>query len=33
MTQQQDQPLIGPAGVPRQVTPRATWLLAPNPGR
>ena len=24
--------LIGPAGVPRQVTPRATWLLAPNPG-
>jgi glyoxylase-like metal-dependent hydrolase (beta-lactamase superfamily II) len=22
----------GPAGVPRQVTPRATWLLAPNPG-
>lgn len=24
--------LVGPAGVPRQVTPRATWLLAPNPG-
>ena len=24
--------LIGPAGVPRQVTARATWLLAPNPG-
>ncbi|MGH3266207.1 MAG: hypothetical protein ACRDNS_29910, partial [Trebonia sp.] len=23
---------IGPAGVPRQVTARATWLLAPNPG-
>jgi len=23
---------IGPAGVPRQVTERATWLLAPNPG-
>ena len=22
---------IGPAGVPRQVTARATWLLAPNP--
>jgi glyoxylase-like metal-dependent hydrolase (beta-lactamase superfamily II) len=22
---------IGPAGVPRPVTPRATWLLAPNP--
>jgi glyoxylase-like metal-dependent hydrolase (beta-lactamase superfamily II) len=25
-------PLVGPAGVPRAVTPRATWLLAPNPG-
>jgi glyoxylase-like metal-dependent hydrolase (beta-lactamase superfamily II) len=24
--------LVGPAGVPRTVTPRATWLLAPNPG-
>ncbi|MGH3208759.1 MAG: MBL fold metallo-hydrolase, partial [Trebonia sp.] len=24
-------PAIGPAGVPRQVTARATWLLAPNP--
>ena len=24
-------PPIGPAGVPRQVTARATWLLAPNP--
>ena len=23
---------IGPAGVPRRVTARATWLLAPNPG-
>ena len=23
---------VGPAGVPRQVTARATWLLAPNPG-
>jgi glyoxylase-like metal-dependent hydrolase (beta-lactamase superfamily II) len=23
---------IGPAGVPRQVTARAAWLLAPNPG-
>jgi glyoxylase-like metal-dependent hydrolase (beta-lactamase superfamily II) len=32
MTGQHDPPLIGPAGVPRQVTPRATWLLAPNPG-
>ena len=32
MTQGQDgAALIGPAGVPRQVTPRATWLLAPNP--
>ncbi len=32
MTQARDQPLVGSAGVPRQVTPRATWLLAPNPG-
>jgi glyoxylase-like metal-dependent hydrolase (beta-lactamase superfamily II) len=24
--------VIGPAGEPRQVTARATWLLAPNPG-
>ena len=33
MTQGQDEAaLIGPAGVPRQVTARATWLLAPNPG-
>jgi glyoxylase-like metal-dependent hydrolase (beta-lactamase superfamily II) len=32
MTQGQDEAaLIGPAGVPRQVTARATWLLAPNP--
>jgi glyoxylase-like metal-dependent hydrolase (beta-lactamase superfamily II) len=32
MTQGQDgAALIGPAGVPRQVTARATWLLAPNP--
>jgi glyoxylase-like metal-dependent hydrolase (beta-lactamase superfamily II) len=32
MTQGQDgAALIGPAGVPRQVTDRATWLLAPNP--
>lgn len=32
MTQGQDgTALIGPAGVPRQVTARATWLLAPNP--
>ncbi len=33
MTQTQDGAApIGPAGVPRQVTDRATWLLAPNPG-
>ena len=33
MTQTKDgTPLIGPAGVPRPVTARATWLLAPNPG-
>jgi len=32
MTQGQDgAALIGPAGVPRQVTARVTWLLAPNP--
>ena len=32
MTQTQDGAApIGPAGVPRQVTARATWLLAPNP--
>lgn len=32
MTQPQDGAApIGPAGVPRQVTARATWLLAPNP--
>jgi glyoxylase-like metal-dependent hydrolase (beta-lactamase superfamily II) len=23
---------VPPAGQPHQVTPRATWLLAPNPG-
>jgi glyoxylase-like metal-dependent hydrolase (beta-lactamase superfamily II) len=26
-----DRAAIGPAGVPREVTGRATWLLAPNP--
>jgi glyoxylase-like metal-dependent hydrolase (beta-lactamase superfamily II) len=25
-------PAVGPADVPRPVTARATWLLAPNPG-